>query len=107
MEAGAEGQKEDRAEGPRLRAERGAGSWVGLDGRVVCMSDSRCVWSKEGYRAALSRNGRCEQLRRDFWVLVVPRDFSQGPRNPQSSPANRCTPAATGDQVGRTGRALG
>lgn len=45
---------------------------MGLDGRVVCVSDSCCVRSKEGYRAALSRNGRCEQLRWDFWVLVVP-----------------------------------
>lgn len=40
----------------------------------------------------LGGSGRRGQLARDVWVVMVRCDFSRGPGNPQSPPANYCGP---------------
>lgn len=47
-------------------------------------------------QADLRGSGRDEQLAWDIWVVTVLCDFSRGPGNPQSSPANYCPPTPTG-----------
>lgn len=86
----------------------GGGRLLGVPGWAggLCVRLLSCQ-EEGGVQADLSGNGHREQLEWDIWVLKVPCDSSQGPRSPQRSPANRCTPTPTKGLVGQTGRVAG